>query len=199
MPPEFLYRCMMARARLMILIRIAVLAAVFVYLCSLTFPVWAAGGDTVLSAQEWFDRGRFMGEIGNYHKAVEAFSRVIELAPDSLHAYNNRGVAYSELGNYRLAIQDFNRAVHLNPKEVLFRFNRGVAFAKGEEYDLAIKDFKRVIAMDPQHSNARFLLGLIQRSTPGEGHTGADNIKTSARMGNKEAQEYLRARFMGWF
>ena len=122
----------MARARLIRLIRIAVLAAVFAYLCSPTCPaVSAAGGDTVLSAQEWFDRGRFMGEIGNYHKAVEAFSRVIELAPDSVHAYNNRGVAYSELGNYRLAIQDFNRAVHLNPKEVLFRFNRGVAFGKG--------------------------------------------------------------------
>jgi tetratricopeptide (TPR) repeat protein len=199
MPPEFLFRCMMARARLIRLIRIAVFAAVFAHLCSPTCPVSAAGGDTVLSAQEWFNRGRFMGEIGNYHKAVEAFSRVIELAPDSMHAYNNRGVAYSELGSYRLAIQDFNRAIHLNPKEVLFRFNRGVAFAKGEEYDLAIKDFKRVIAMDPQHSNARFLLGLIQRSTPGEVHTGADNIKTSARMGNKEAQEYLRARFMGWF
>ncbi len=190
---------MTARARFITLIRVAVFAAVFADLCAPTCPISAAGGDAVLSAQEWSDRGRFMGEIGNYHKAVEAFSQVIELAPDSVHAYNNRGVAYSELGSYRLAIQDFNRAIHLNPKEVLFRFNRGVAFAKGEEYDLAMKDFKRVIAMDPRHSNARFLLGLIQRSTPGEGHTGADNIKTSAHMGNKEAQEYLRARFMGWF
>ena len=132
----------MTRARLIRLIRISVLAAVFAYLCSPICPASAAGGDAVLSAQEWFDRGRFMGEIGNYHKAVEAFSRVIELAPDSAHAYNNRGVAYSELGNYRLAIQDFNRAVHLNPEEVLFRFNRGVAFGKGEEYRPGDKGFQ---------------------------------------------------------
>ncbi len=190
---------MMMRARLIRLIRITVFTAVFVYLCLPASPVSAAGGDTVLSAQEWFDRGRFMGEIGNYHKAVEAFSRVIELAPDSAHAYNNRGVAYSELGNYRLAIQDFNRAIHLNPDEALFRFNRGVAFGKGEEFDLAMKDFTRVIEMDPQHTNARFFLGLIQRSMPGEVHRGTDNIKTSARMGNKDAQEYLRSRFMGWY
>jgi tetratricopeptide (TPR) repeat protein len=169
------------------------------YLCLPTGPVSAASGDAVLSAQEWFDRGRFMGEIGNYHKAVEAFSRVIEMTPDSVHAYNNRGVAYSELGNFRLAIQDFNRAITLNPGEALFRFNRGIAFGKGEEYDLAIRDFKRVIEMDPQHTNARFFLGLIQRSTPGEGHKGTDNIKVSAQMGNKEAQEYLRSRFMGWY
>jgi tetratricopeptide (TPR) repeat protein len=187
------------RKRCIRLSRITFFALVFAYLCSPTAPVSAAGGDTVLSPKEWFDRGRFMGEIGNYHKAVEAFSRVIVLTPDSAHAYNNRGVAYSELGNYRLATQDFNRAINLNPDEVLFRFNRGIAFGKGEEYDLAIKDFKRVIEMDPRHANARFFLGLLQRSMPGEGHKGTDNIKVSAQMGNKDAQEYLRSHFMGWY
>jgi tetratricopeptide (TPR) repeat protein len=103
------------------------------------------------------------------------------------------------LGNYRLAIQDFNRAIHLSPSEALFRFNRGIAFGKGEEFDLAIKDFKRVLEMDPQHTNARFFLGLIQRSTPGEVHKGSDNIKTSARMGNKDAQEYLRSHLLGGY
>jgi tetratricopeptide (TPR) repeat protein len=189
----------MMNARLAGLIRITVFTIVFAYLCSPASSVVAADGGMVLSAQEWFDRGRFMGEIGNYRKAVEAFSRVIELSPDSTHAYNNRGVAYSELGNYRLAIQDFNRAIHLNPSEALFRFNRGIAFGKGEEFDLAIKDFKRVLEMDPQHTNARFFLGLIQRSTPGEVHKGSDNIKTSARMGNKDAQEYLRSHLLGGY
>ncbi len=190
---------MMEEERFIGLIRIMVLTIVFAALCLPIRPVSAAGGDTVLSAREWFDRGRFMGEIGNYHKAVEAFSRVIELAPNSAHAYNNRGVAYSELGNYRLAIKDFNRAIHLNPDEALFRFNRGIAFGKGEEFELAIKDLTRVIEMDPQHADARFFLGLIQRSTPGEVHKGSDNIKTSARMGNKDAQEYLRSHVMGWY
>jgi len=181
------------------LILIAVLTVLWACLAVPSRPVAAADGDAVLSAQEWFARGRFMGEIGNYHKAVEAFSRVIEQHPNYAHAFNNRGVAYSELGSYRLAIQDFNRAITLIPDEALFRFNRGIAFGKGEEFDLAIKDFRRVIEMDPAHSNARFFLGLIQRSIPGQVHIGADNIKTSARMGNKEAQEYLRSHFMGWF
>ena len=189
----------MMETRRIRLIRITAVAVILAYLCLPTGLVSAAAGDRVLSAQEWFDRGRFMGEMGNYRKAVEAFSRVIELTPASAHAYNNRGVAYSELGSYRLAIQDFNRAIHLNPDEVLFRFNRGVAFGKGEEFDLAIKDFNRVIEMDPQHTNARFFLGLVQRSMPGEVHKGSDNIKTSARMGNKDAQEYLRSHLMGWY
>ncbi len=190
---------MSMRAQPTWLFRITVCAVAFVYLCLPACAVFAAGRDAALNAEEWFDRGRFMGEIGNYHKAVEAFSRVIELAPNSAHAYNNRGIAYSELGTYRLAIQDFNRAVHLKPKEALFRFNRGIAFGREGEYDLATKDFKKVIEMDPQHTNARFFLGLIQRSVSGQIHIGADNIKTAARMGNKDAQEYLRSRFMGWY
>ncbi|MBE0557652.1 MAG: tetratricopeptide repeat protein, partial [Proteobacteria bacterium] len=155
------------RARLIILIRIAVIAAVFAVLCSPVCPVSAAGGDVAPGAREWFDKGRFMGEIGNYHKAAEAFSRVIELSPDSAHAHNNRGVAYSELGSYRLAIRDFNRAINLEPREALFRFNRGIAFAREEELELAMKDFARVVEIDPKHAAARFFLGLIQRGMPG--------------------------------
>jgi Flp pilus assembly protein TadD len=190
---------MMMGARLIRLIRITVFTVVFAYLCLPIYSVSAAGMDAVLSAQEWFDRGRFMGEIGNYHRAVEAFSRIIALTPNSAHAYNNRGVAYSELGNYRLAIRDFNRAVNLNAEDVLFRFNRGIAFAREEEYHLAVMDFSQVIDMDPKHEEARFFLGVIQRGMPGEGHKGTDNIKVSAQMGNKDAQEYLRRRFMGWY
>ncbi len=181
------------------LIRISFFTLVFAYLCLPICPASAAGRDAALSAQEWFDRGRFMGEIGNYRKAVEAFSRVIELTPNSAHAYNNRGVAYSELGNYRLAIQDYNRAIGIDPDEAMFRFNRGIAFAREEEYHLAVMDFSDVVAMDPKHVEARFFLGLIQRGMPGEGYKGTDNIKVSAQMGNKDARKYLRSRLMGWY
>jgi tetratricopeptide (TPR) repeat protein len=189
----------MKRAQLIGLFRITVFTLSFAYLCLPTYPA-SAGEDTVLSAQEWLDKGRFLGEIGVFHKAVEAFNRTIELAPNSAHAYNNRGVAYSELGSYRLAIQDFNRAIILKPEEATFRFNRGIAFGREEELELAMKDFAQVVVMDPKHAEARFLLGLIQRGMPGgEGYKGTDNIKVSAQMGNKEAQEYLRVRFMGWY
>ncbi len=180
-------------------VAIMLAAVVCAGLCLLPCGTPAADGEEQLSAREWFDRGRFMGEIGNYQRAVEAFSRVIEMRPDYAHAYNNRGVAYSELGSFRLAIRDFNRAIAMKPREALFRFNRAIAFGKGEQFDLAVRDFREVIAMDPHNTDARFLLGLIQRSIPGEVHTGSDNIKTSARMGNREARQYLRARTMGWF
>jgi tetratricopeptide (TPR) repeat protein len=188
--------CMMMQGRWIGLYRI--LAVVLLSVC-LPAGSLIAGEGPSLSAQDWFERGRFMGEIGNYRKAVVAFSRVIEFVSDSAHAYNNRGVAYSELGNYRLAIQDYNRAIGIDPDEALFRFNRGIAFGRQEEFHLAMTDFAQVLEMEPQHAEARFFLGLIQRGTPGKGYIGVDNIKVSAQMGNKSAQNYLRSRFMGWY
>jgi tetratricopeptide (TPR) repeat protein len=190
---------MMKRAQRISLCWITIFSLSFAYLYLPACPA-SAGEDPDLTAQEWFDKGRFLGETGLFRKAIEAFSRTIELAPNYAHAYNNRGVSYSELGNYRLAIQDFNRAISLKPEEAAFRFNRGIAFGREEELELAMKDFAQVVGMDPRHAEARFLLGLIQRGMPGgEGYKGTDNIKVSAKMGNREAQEYLRSRFMGWY
>jgi tetratricopeptide (TPR) repeat protein len=178
--------------------RITVFTLAALYLCVPAGPV-AAAEEAIVGAQEWFDRGCALADMGIFPRAVEAFSRTIALAPDFVHAYNNRGFAYSELGRYRLAIQDFNQAISMEPAEVKFRLNRGIAFARQEEHHLAMKDFTEVLAMDPQNADARFFLGLIQRSIPGELHKGTDNIKESAQMGNKAAQEYLRSRFMGWY
>lgn len=179
--------------------RMAVVALSFAFLFFPACPASAGDDALLLSAQDWFERGRFMGEIGNFRKSVQAFTRVIELAPNSAHAYNNRGVAYSELGNYRLAIQDYNRAISIDPDEPMFRFNRGIAFGRQDEHDLAMADLAQVIEMDPQHDDALFFLGLIQKGLPGGAPKGVDNIKTAAKMGNKSAQAYLRSRFQGWY
>src|SRR5262249_13540429 len=44
-------------------------------------------------------------------KALEDFSRAIELKPDYAEAYNNRGRAHAHLGEYSQAIEDFSQAI----------------------------------------------------------------------------------------
>ena len=39
-------------------------------------------------------------EIGEYHEAIVALTKAIELDPELAIAYNNRGWAYIELGQY---------------------------------------------------------------------------------------------------
>jgi len=36
-------------------------------------------------------------ELGNYRQAIEDYSRAIEINPDYIEAYNNRGTSHYEL------------------------------------------------------------------------------------------------------
>ncbi len=52
--------------------------------------------------------------------------KVIELAPDFVYAYYNRGNVLSLLKDYRAAIVDYDRAIQLDPKFADAYFNRGL-------------------------------------------------------------------------
>ena len=68
--------------------------------------------DTAVAANS---RGFVYNNKGEYHKAIIAFTKAIELDPSLALAYNNRGWAYIELGQYEQAIADYDKAIELDP------------------------------------------------------------------------------------
>jgi len=44
---------------------------------------------------------------GNHAQAIEQWSRIVALAPQTADAYYSRGVSYASLGDGRRAVQDF--------------------------------------------------------------------------------------------
>jgi tetratricopeptide (TPR) repeat protein len=49
-------------------------------------------------------------------QAITTNNKPINLEPQTIGDYNNRGVAYSKKDQYNLAITDFNKAIELNPQ-----------------------------------------------------------------------------------
>ena len=82
-------------------------------------------------------------EIGleNYDNAIEYYNKAIELKPDYVYAYNNRGNAKSDLGNFQEAIEDFNKAIELMPDYAKAYYGRGATNLELHNYIKAIKDF----------------------------------------------------------
>ena len=74
-------------------------------------------------ADYWFNEGGKAFEVGNYDKAIEYYTKVIEINPKDAKAYYNRGVAYAEKGLQDKAIKDYNKG----------------------EYGKAIKDFIKAL------------------------------------------------------
>ena len=65
--------------------------------------------------------------LEQYEKAIEDFSKAIQLNPGTFDAYLSRGASYSNLGLYESAIPDLNEAIGRNPDSFKGYYNRGLA------------------------------------------------------------------------
>ncbi|MCD8310699.1 MAG: tetratricopeptide repeat protein, partial [Prevotellaceae bacterium] len=62
----------------------------------------------------------------DYEMVENDLNRVIELAPDFVYGYYNRGNVFSILKDYRAALADYDKAIELNPDLAEAYFNRGL-------------------------------------------------------------------------
>ena len=62
----------------------------------------------------------------DYNKVREDLDRVIELAPDFVYAYYNRGNILAVMKDYRAALVDYNKAIELDSRFADAYYNRGL-------------------------------------------------------------------------
>jgi tetratricopeptide (TPR) repeat protein len=75
------------------------------------------------SAQDFFDRGKWLQEQGSYEKAIENFSAAIELEPSASVLKQAAGV-HIKLRQWDQAIECFDQLVKLQPNNIYFFRNR---------------------------------------------------------------------------
>ena len=76
---------------------------------------------------EQFQFANVLLMLGQFSKASDAYSNIIQLDQQNAGAYHNRGLAKDRLGQHEEAITDFNTALNLNPQDSHAYSNRGVA------------------------------------------------------------------------
>jgi len=91
----------------------------------------------------------------NLEKAIEMFSKAIQIKPDYSAAYNNSGIVYSDKNEYDLAIRDYSTAIINNPNCTLARNNRDDADA--ERAGLVTIDLKKARAQEPENEFVKAL------------------------------------------
>ncbi len=99
-----------------------------------------------ITATEW---NRLGLQQENLNKKIEYFTQAIDLDPNYVTPYYNRGSAYNDLKKYVESIRDFNKAIELNPGYGKAYNNRGVAYNDLGKYDEAIQDFNKAIELNP--------------------------------------------------
>lgn len=77
----------------------------------------------------YYNRGTAYIQLRQYQKAIDDFTRAIDLKPyDAVYAYDNRGAVYYSLGRFREAIADYSEAIRLKEDDAEAYYNRGLAY-----------------------------------------------------------------------
>jgi len=75
--------------------------------------------------EAYLNRGVLYHGLGELDRAVEDYSRSIELRPGhDVEPYNNRGAIYAVTGRFELALKDFNKSIELDPSSQISRINK---------------------------------------------------------------------------
>jgi len=110
--------------------------------------------------------GNVNADRAEHEWAVDDFSRAIELDPDYVTAYFNRGVLYwRELRNAYRAIRDMTRVLDLAPHWAEALFNRAMAYQMRGDHEHAMADLEQylITGHDPYwRGSAERQLGLLR-------------------------------------
>ena len=97
---------------------------------------------------------------GEYEKAIEDFTKVIEIDKNCKDAYLGRGSAYGKLEKYEKTIEDFTKVIEIDKNLKKVYCARGDAYGILKEHEKAIEDFTKVIEIDKNYKDAYWGRGL---------------------------------------
>ena len=112
------------------------------------------------SAYTEFFKGWTCQNRKEYDKAIEHYTEALNLNPQLVTAYNNRGVAYNNKHDYDRAIKDYTQAIDLDSNHVSAYNNRGSAYNNKGDYDRAIEDYNKAIELKPNYASTYYNRGL---------------------------------------
>jgi len=124
---------------------------------------------------------------------IAACSAIVEKNPQAAEAYYNRGVVRMGLNQLDEALADFDKAIELNPRDPDAWNNRGLVYNRLGRTQEALSDFNRAIELDDVYGKAYSNRGLAYIRL-GRASEAEEDLKKAARLGVKEAEDYLQSR-----
>ena len=75
----------------------------------------------------WYSTGNESAKNGNYDDALAAYDKALEIDPNHVSAWNNKGIVLSKLKRFEESISCYDRAIELDPKYANAWYNKANA------------------------------------------------------------------------
>lgn len=130
-----------------------------VWLSSAT--LWDHAIKTQPSARAYDNRAVLFREENNYDKAIEYYTKAIEINSADNEAYTNRGNVYFDQQKSDLAYSDFKKALSIKPDYYTAMDNLGALFGLRGQYDSALIYLNKSLAIKPDYLPSYKNRGLV--------------------------------------
>lgn len=105
------------------------------------------------TAEQFNDRGVHYYDRGRYDKALQDFSRALQLDPLLADAASNHGWALVQKDDPQTALADFDEAIRMNPRDAVYWQGRGRAHKALDDHQAAVTDFTEAIRLMPDSAD----------------------------------------------
>jgi tetratricopeptide (TPR) repeat protein len=112
------------------------------------------------SSMVYYLRAIIYYDMNKYEKAIIENTHAIQIEPDFVEAYYNRGCSYLKLNKYFEAKTDFLIALEIYPMPIIYH-NLGSAHNRLGEYNEAITALNVSISLMPEQWDSHNLLALV--------------------------------------
>lgn len=113
-------------------------------------------------AEDCFQRGLTLEETGApVERAIEAYSKAVELNPDAAGALVNLGTIYFRMGKLAKAEAYYRQAIEADSQYALAHFNLGNLFDEQGNAARAREHYLAALKLNPKYADAYFNLALV--------------------------------------
>ena len=109
---------------------------------------------------EYYNMGAALFEKEQYKEALSYYNKAIELSPDYLDAWNEKGICLYCLNKYDDAIKAYEKALTINSEDSEIWNNKGLALYCKGEYKDAIKCYNKGLNINSQDADLWYNKGL---------------------------------------
>jgi tetratricopeptide (TPR) repeat protein len=128
--------------------------------------IWMQSGDDKIDTL--MRSGGVALNENDYDKALEAFSRVVALAPEFAEGWNKRATVLYLLGRFADSIRDIDHVLTLEPRHFGALSGLGLCNAQLKKDRLALDAFERAAAVDPKLSGVQSNIAELKRRLAGQ-------------------------------
>jgi tetratricopeptide (TPR) repeat protein len=122
------------------------------------------------------------GNNVNVQQALSYFDQQLQLTPDHIDTYIQRGALYQNNGDLDKARADMEKVLQLDPKSVVAYVRRGALYLRSGDLDKARADIEKALQLKPKDSEALRIMREV--------NSGAQ--RQASRQASQESQERER-------